>query len=106
MRQERVPVPVAVERQSLRRDAGRVQANLCEARLAECFLVGREAEVVILDGERTILEEERPGDRRAFHERSVEGRLEPVAAIRWSLIRIEHGVRINGDEAAPRLEAA
>jgi 3-hydroxyisobutyrate dehydrogenase-like beta-hydroxyacid dehydrogenase len=68
------------------------------------FLVGGDAEVVVLDREGAVLEMEDPLDRCALLPLPVGGGLESVGAVRRGGGEVQCRVGVDRDEPAPRLE--
>src|SRR5262249_60582425 len=75
--------------------------NLPEPGEATRALVGRRAQMVVLDLEGSIIQEEGPGDRHSLVPVSPHTRLESVRAIRRSIRERQYWAAIDRNEAAP-----
>src|SRR5205823_1591801 len=105
MRQERLPVFPPVGGLSQRREPGPVPADLPETGGPQRLLVDLHAEVIVLDGQGTIVQVKGPGDRRPLPEFTREADVETISPERRELIIVQAGVGVDCDETPARPQA-
>ena len=101
---ERRPVLLVVILQRLGGPRRRMPPHLGKAGSLKSLFVGGDAEVVVLDRKRAVLEMEGPLDRRAFLPLPGGGGLESVGAVRRCRGEVQGRVGVDRDEPSPRLE--